>query len=139
METSADAVVLNFNVQTFLYGNWNGNQKYLVDYASFYTTLGAIGTQLRHISSYDTAVGVGFVTGPILDTLAALNSTTRAEVVLTVSVQDDSRVHYINSEAFYVHPSDLPFYWSRLPEGAPQTMHADALPVVSLPVVKGYR
>ena len=139
MESSADAVVLNFNVQTFLYGNWNGNEKRLVDYASFYTTLAAVGTQLRHISRYDTAVGAGVVAGPILDTLAAMNATTRAEVVLTVSVQDDSRLHYINSESFYVHPSDLPFYWSRLPAGAPQSMHADALPVVSLPVVKGYR
>ncbi|HWE45009.1 MAG TPA: hypothetical protein VG407_03190 [Caulobacteraceae bacterium] len=139
MESSADAVVLNFNVQTFLYGNWRGNEKRLVDYASFYTSVYAVGSQLRHISSYDTAVGAGAVAGPIFDVLAAMNDTTRAEVVLTVSVQDDSRLHYINSESFYVQPTDLPFYWSQLPANAPQTMRAEALPVVSLPVVKGYR
>ena len=40
VETATDAVVLNFEVQTFLYGE--GNQKYPVQYATFWTTLGRL-------------------------------------------------------------------------------------------------
>jgi len=133
VESATDAVVLNFDVQTFLYGD--GNQKYPIEYASFWTTLGAIGTQLRHISSIDTGVAVGGAAGPILDLLASLNDTTRAEVLVTLTVADGSRLHYLDSETIYVQPSDLPFYWTQLPHSAPQTMRS-GLTMVSLPVVR---
>jgi hypothetical protein len=137
VESASDAVVLNFDVQTFLYGD--RNQKYPVEYATFWTTAGAIGTQLRHVASYDTGVGIGAAVGPIIDVLASINDTTRAEVTLTLTVADDTRLHYLTSETFYVQPSDLPFYWSRLPASVPQTMPSNpaGLTVVSLPITGG--
>ncbi len=131
VETATEAVVLNFDVQTFLYGN--GNQKYPVQYATFWTTVGAIGTQLRDVSSVDTGTAMGLAAGPIIDLLASLNETTKAEVLLTVTVSDGTRLHYLDSEAVYVQPSDLPFYWSQLPQATPQPMRP-GLTTVSLPV-----
>lgn len=132
VESAAGAVVLNFDIQTYLYGD--GNKKYLADYASFWTTAGAIGTQLRHISSYDTAVAAGFAAGPILDLLETMDGATHAEVVLTVSVKDSSRLHYLDSETFYAQPSDLPFYWTKLPSSAGMAMPTGQLSTVALPV-----
>jgi hypothetical protein len=124
---------LNFDVQTYLYGA--GNEKRLVQYATFWTTLGAIGTQLRHIASYDTAVAVGAAAGPVFDVLNAINDTTQSEVTVTLSVIDSTRVHFMDSENFYVQPNDLPFYWTQVPDSSPQPITTTQLTTVTLPVV----
>lgn len=141
VSSAPGAVVLNFDVATYLYGSATGNQKQLIDYASFWTTLGGVASQLRHISSVDTGVFAGVVAGPVIDVLASMTATTRAEVVVTTRVVDAERTHYLKSEAFYVQPTDLPFYWTAMPTGAPQVMTADAggLALVSMPVVRGSR
>jgi hypothetical protein len=137
VETSDNAVALNFDVQTYLYGA--GNQKRLVQYASFWTTLGAIGTQLRHISSYDTGVAVGAAAGPILDVLNAINDTTPAEVTVTLTVTDRDRLHFTQAENFYVQPNDLPFYWTSVPDSVPQPISTAPLSTVALPILSAQR
>jgi hypothetical protein len=137
VENANDAVVLNFDVQTFLYGG--GNQKYPVEYATFWTVAGALGAQLRHVSSIDTGVAIGAAAGPIVDLLATLNDTTRAEVLLTLTVVDANRVHYLDSETIYVQPLDLPFYWTQVPASADQDMQTEGLKLVALPVSRDSR
>jgi hypothetical protein len=137
VETSWDAVVVNYDVQTFLYGK--DNRKHLADYATLWTTAGAIGTGLRHISSVDTGLAVGLVGGPVYDFLSSMNDTTNAEVTVTTTVTDGTHIHYLNTEAIYVQPSDLPFYWTRLPPMPPQALPESALSTVSLPVRGDYR
>jgi len=136
-ETAENAVLLNFDVQTYLYGA--RNEKRLVQYATFWTTLGAIGTQLRHISSYDTGVAVGAAAGPLFDILQSINDTTPAEVTLTLTVTDRTRLHYTDAENFYVQPNDLPLYWTNVPDSAPQPISTTELTTVSLPVVGAAR
>ncbi|MGA0601305.1 hypothetical protein ACO2Q3_11445 [Caulobacter sp. KR2-114] len=137
VESAWDAVVVNYDVQTFLYGQ--SNKKQLVDYWSLWTTAGAAGTQLRHISSVDTGVFAGLVTGPVLDFLASVNDTTEAEVAVTTTVTDSRHLHYVNTEAFYVQPTDLVFYLTQLPPTAPQALPASIARTVVLPVRGDYR
>lgn len=137
VENAWDAVVVNYDTQTFLYGQ--GNKKTLVDYWSLWSTAGAVGTQLRHISSVDTGVFAGFATGPVLDFLASVNDTTEAEVAVTTTVTDGRHLHYVNTESFYVQPTDLVFYFTQLPASAPQALPASVARTVTLPVRGDYR
>jgi hypothetical protein len=122
-ETAQGAVVLRFDVQTFLYGSHD--EKLPIDYASFWTTASALGVQLRHVSQLDTGVGIAGAAGPVLDVLASLYDTTKAEAFVTTSVSDGSRLFYRDTETLYVHPTELPFYWTRVPDFTPQTKIAD--------------
>jgi hypothetical protein len=118
-ETAAGATVLRFEVQTFWYKS--ERQKLPVEYASFWTTAAALGAQARDISSVDTALGVAGGAGPIMDILKAMFDTTNAEVALTVTVLDGTRLAYRDSETFYIRPTELPFYWSQVPGFMPQS------------------
>jgi hypothetical protein len=134
VETSdGGSVVLNFDVQTYLYGA--RNEKRLVQYATFWTTVGGIATQLRHIASYDTAVAVAAVAGPVFDVLNSINDTTPAEVSVTLTVTDNTRLHFKDAENFYVQPNDLPFYWTNVPDASPQSISTTPSTTVTLPVV----
>lgn len=117
-ETASGATVLRFSVQPYWYKN--EHQKLLGDYASFWTTAAALGAQARNISSVDTALAVAGGAGPILDILRAAFDTTNAEVTLTVTVFDGTRLAYRDSETFYVRPTELPFYWSQMLDAVPQ-------------------
>jgi len=122
-ETAQGAVVLRFDVQTFLYGNHD--EKLPADYASFWTTAAALGAQLRHVSRLDTGAGIAGAVGPVLDVLASLYDTTKAEAFVTTTVSDGSRLFYRDTETLYVHPTELPFYWTRMPDFTPQAKMAD--------------
>lgn len=102
------AISLHFDVQWFYYGH--GNQKPITNYASLYTTAGLILGQARNVTRVDTGLGVAAGVGPVLDFLAAMNDTTRAEVMLTTKIESGSRYHFLASENFYVQPRDLVFY-----------------------------
>lgn len=132
--SAAGAEVLNFEVQPFLYRQKDVKQ--LVEYATFWTTIAAIGSQLRHVSSVDTGAGIVAAAGPAIDILSYLNSHTNAEVVVTTSVVDPRHLHYVDAENMYVEPSDIPLYLSRMPPQAAQYTSGDAaeLPVVNLAV-----
>lgn len=123
-ETAAGAVVLRFEVQTFLYRN-NDQKLFPVDYATFWTSLAAIGIQLRHVASLDTGAAIGAGAGPVFDILASMADTTNAEAVLTLTVSDGSQLYYRDSETLYVHPEELPFYWTHTPDVVPQSKAPD--------------
>ncbi len=147
-ERSNGAVVLRFEVQTFLYRN--GDQKpFPVGYASFWTTLAAIGIELRHVSSLDTATAIGAGAGPLVDILASMADTTNAEVVLTVTVEDgaqpieknlhlEQQLYYRDSQTAYIHPQELPFYWTHMADNVPQAKAPD-IAEIALPVRPGTR
>jgi len=139
VENSTDAMVVSFDAQTFLYGQYD--RRYPCGYATCLTTAYAIGTQLRHVSSIDTGAAIVAGAGPIVDLLYSLNDTTQAEVLLTITVADATHLHYRDTESFYVQPSDLRFYWTALPDSPPQSMASDsgALKEVALPVVTANR
>lgn len=130
-ETAVGAVVLRFGVQTFLYAN--GNEKLPVDYASFWTTIYALGSQLRHVASLDTGVAIAAGAGPIIDILKSMTDTTKAEVMLTVTVEHGTDLLYRDTETMYVHPEELPFYWTHVPDFLPQAKQTD-IAEISLPV-----
>jgi len=137
--TGVGAEILNFDVQPFLYGS--DRHKYLVEYASFWTTAANVGWELSQTSrSVGTRFFEGGLIGPVIDFLDAMDQTTRAEVVVNLSVVDANRVYYLDSRTAYVHPADLPFYMTRLPKTAPQMMSTDPAgsPVVPLRVSGGY-
>ena len=121
VETSADAVVLNTEVQTFVYGN-NSDDKQLFDYNTFWTSLADVGYGISTINTVDGALWTVGVAGPAFDVLDAMNRTTNAEVTVTTSVSDASRLYYTDTESFYVKPTDLPFYWTAQRPGSPQVM-----------------
>lgn len=134
-ESVSAPVVLRFGVQTFLYRN--GDDKlFPIDYATFWTTLGAIGVQLRNVSSLDTAGAIGAGAGPVLDILASMADTTKAEVVLTLTVSGGDRLLYRDSETVYVHPEELPLYWTHVPDFVPQERQPDIIET-ALPVRAG--
>jgi hypothetical protein len=130
-ETATGAVVLRFEVQSFWYKD--ERQKLPVEYASFWTTAAVLGAQARNISSIDTALGVAGAAGPVMDILKAMFDTTNAEVALTLTVFDGTHLSYRDSETFYIRPTELPFYWSQVPDFVPQsnppTPQEIALPV----------
>lgn len=132
------AEVLNFEVQPFVY--FQKDVKQPVDYASFWTTVTAIGSQLRHLSSVDTGAGLVAVAGPAIDILAYMNSHTDAEVAVTMTVIDSRHVHYVDVENMYVHSSDIPLYLTKMAPQTPQYTSGDTqeLPVASLAVRGGY-
>lgn len=135
-QRSGDSVVLSFRVQSFLYGE--DGRRFPADYATFWTSLGAIGAELRHISSLDTGLAGLAIAGPVTDVLREIGGKTRAEAIVTLSVEDPDRVHYLSSESIYLKPQDLPLYWTKLAPAAPMTMPTETsldterLPVVSL-------
>ncbi len=148
-ENAADALVVSFDVQAFLYGD--DRRKKPADYFSFWSTATALTLLARAPSStpvlpaisrlplvssglsLDNYAGIAAGAGPVLDLLAEMNDTTNAEVLLTVTVRSGEYLHYSDSTEFYIHPSDLPFYWTRFPDFTPQLKSADS-PVVSLRV-----
>jgi hypothetical protein len=134
VQSAVGAVVLNFDVQTYWYGGFTGNQKRLVEYASFYTTIGSAIAEMRHMNSPETKIAKALAAGPIVDILASLNDTTRSEVILTLTVSDESRVHYMATDTFYIQPSDIPLYMTQMPASVPQAMQAAPLTVVPLRV-----
>jgi hypothetical protein len=82
LETSVGAtVVLTFDLQTFLYDHTG-----------------------RAVPLVLLPVGVAF------DALASVYDTSRAEVLLTVGVSDDTIIRYRDPTEFYVRPSDLALY-----------------------------
>jgi hypothetical protein len=138
VESSADAVVLNSEVQTFLYGD-NGGDKKLFDYHTFWTSLADVGYGISTINTVDGGLWTVGVAGPAFDFLDSLNRTTQAEVTVTTSVSDASRLYYTDTESFYVKPSDLPFYWTAQRPDSPQVMPGAALATVEIPVRGEYR
>lgn len=117
-ETASDATVLRFDVQTFWYKDQH--QKWPVEYGTFWTTAAALGAQARDISRVDTSMAVAGGAGPVMDILMAMFDTTNAEVALTVTVYDGSRLAYRDGETLYIRPTELPFYWSKMPDFVPQ-------------------
>jgi hypothetical protein len=75
------SVVLTFDLQTFLYDHTG-----------------------RAVPLVLLPVGAAF------DTLASVYDTSRAEVLLTVSVSDGTYLRYRDPTEFYIRPSDLAFY-----------------------------
>lgn len=134
-ETASGAAVLRFGVQTFLYRN-SDDKPFPAGYASFWTTLYALGSQLRNVSSIDTGAAIVAGAGPLVDILKSMGDTTKAEVLLTLTVTDGTRLLYRDSETLYVHPEELPFYWTHVSDFSPQVRQADAVEV-SLPVRGG--
>jgi len=137
-QNALGAEVLNFEVQPFLYGS--DRQKHLLEYNSFWTTWANIGYQISQMNhSVGSSFAVAGVIGPVFDVLSAMDQSTPAEVVLKLSVVDVNRVFYAQSQRFYVHPADLPFYMTRLPMSAPQNMVADARGLAVVPLrVSGF-
>jgi hypothetical protein len=129
-----NAVVVNYDAKTFVYGTGG---KSPLDYASFWTTAGAVGLALSYADwSYTTAGiagGLGLVAlGPILDYFAMISDVTNAEVILTTSVVAGPEILYQHSETAYIKPADMAFYWSAYPEMRP--METPALAAEALPV-----
>jgi hypothetical protein len=118
-ETASGATVLRFEVQSFWYKD--ERQKLPVEYASFWSTAAVLGAQTRDITSVDTALAVAGGAGPIMDILKAMFDTTNAEVALTLTAFDDTRLSYRDNERFYIRPTELPLYWSRVPGFVPQS------------------
>ena len=119
----ANAVVVNYDAKTFVYGGAN-RAKSLLDYATFTTTAGAIGLALSYnewtYASAGIAGGLGLVAlGPILDYFAMVSDVTNAEVILTTSVVAGSEILHQHSETAYIQPADMAFYWSAYPEMRP--------------------
>ena len=108
-ETAAGAVVFRFDVQTFLYRNnvWSP-----VGHAGLVTIPFAVALDLVDPNAYDI---------------------TPAEVALTLTVTDGTRLLFRDSETAYIHPTELPFYWTHMPDFVPQATQPD-LAVVDLPV-----
>lgn len=113
-----DAVVLNINVEPYLYGS-DHRYKRIAEYATFWTTLADLGYAFRHGSTLGTAAGVAAVAGPVMDILFALDDRTTAEVLMTATVVNKNEVLYADTEVFYIQPSDLPLYWTQFPDTAP--------------------
>lgn len=140
-----NSTVINYNTQTYYYGGNHG--KRAIDYASFWTTAAALGILAADKAIDDgsvvwgsgTAALVVAAVGPILDTMIARGEVTEGEVVLHTTVVGPKAILQQSSEAFYIKPSALPFYWSTLPENAPlETVKMQ--PVVSpnktIPIVR---
>ena len=132
----ANAVVVNYDAKTFVYGG-SSRAKSLLDYATFNTTAAAIGLALSYndwtYTSAGIAGGLGLMAlGPILDYFAMVTDVTNAEVILTTSVVAGPEVLYQHSETAYIQPADLAFYWSAYPEIRPletPALAAEALPL----------
>ena len=119
----ANSVVVNYSAQTFYYGG-PGGAKRPIDYASFWTTLGAVALAFTYadfgVKTAGIAGGLGLMAlGPLIDVLAQTGDVTKAEVVLTTSVVSGPEVAHQHSETLYVKPADMTFYWSEYPELRP--------------------
>lgn len=130
LETVSQATVLRFGVQAFLYKNDDGKP---VPYGTALTTAFAAGSQLRHITSLDTGVAIAGGSGPLWDILSSLYNTTKAEVLIDISIYNGTHLEYRNSEPFYIHPSELNFYLTNIPDFSPQ-IKSQPVTEVSLPV-----
>jgi hypothetical protein len=127
-ESPAGAAVLRFDVRTYWYRD--SHHKLPGDYASFWTSAGALGTQLRDITSIDTGVAAGVGAGPAFDILMSMFEGTKAEATVTLSVFDGEQLSYRDSETIYIRPQELPFYWTRLSDFMPQAKSAPAADVL---------
>jgi hypothetical protein len=136
-ETVSPAVVLRFGVQTFLYRNGD-DRPFPVGYASFWSAAYALGVVARHVSRWDTGAAIVGGAGPVIDMLAAMGDTTKAEVVLTLTASDGARLVYRDSETVYVHPEELLFYWTHMPDAVPQAKAPD-ITMTALSVRPGSR
>ena len=132
----ANAVVVNYDAKTFVYGGPN-RAKSALDYATFGTTAAAIGLALSFndwtATTGGIAGGLGLMAlGPILDYFAMISDVTNAEVILTTSVIAGPEILYQHSETAYIKPADMAFYWSAYPETRPletPALAAEALPI----------
>lgn len=132
VRSSSEGMALNFSVQTYLYGA--EKRKYPFEYASAWSTIYAIGTQITN-AGHDERGFMSAIGGPLVDVLGRLTSSTRGEVVLTLSVVDEHRTRFLHNEAFYVRPSDLPLYMTEAAPSAPQDTPIAPLNVVRIPVI----
>lgn len=130
LSTYSLATVLRFEVQTFLYRNSDAKP---VPYATALAAAYAVGLQMRHVSSLDTGAAIAGGAGPIVDILASLYDTTKAEVVVNLNVYGGTHLKYRDSETFYVHPSEIGFYATGVPDFLPQAK-GQMVTEVSLPV-----
>ena len=131
-ESAAGALVVRFDTQTFLYRN--NSHKFPVEYASFWTTVSALGLQLRNVAGLDTGAAIAAGAGPVLDALAEMTDTTNAEVLVTLTVADDKGLYYRDTRTLYIYPTELPFYWTSVPDFSAQSDSLPPLTDVSLPV-----
>lgn len=118
VSTLSHPTILRFDVETFLYRNSDGKP---VPYGTALTAASAAASQLRHIASIDTGAGIVAGAGAVFDILWSMYDTTKAEVMITDTVYDGTRLEYRDSRTIYVHPSELNFYWTRIPDSVPQT------------------
>lgn len=130
LETYSRATVLRFNVQAFLYKNGDGRP---IPYGTALTTAFAAASQLRHVASLDTGVAIASGAGPLWDIVSSLYDTTKAEVALDFSVYNGTHLEYRDSETIYIHPSELSFYLTNVPDYSPQ-IKIQPVTEVSLPV-----
>ena len=132
--TPNNAIVLEYDVQTFWYRH--GQAKSPVEYASFWTTAYAIGLQIDTINSIhvDTETAAALAIGPILDLLNAVFDSTDAEVAITTTARQYDRLLFQDTDVVYITPTELPYYWTQIPDARPRY---DVPPPaeVSLPVV----
>lgn len=127
VDNPTDAQILLYSdVEPILYDQ---SGKKLWGYGTALATAAAAGGQFRDISSTDTGFAAGIATGLALDFAAALNGTTRAEVIVTSTIKDGrtSKIYHAKSESFYVRPADLEQFYEPEP------------PVVALRVTDGGR
>jgi hypothetical protein len=136
-ESAAGALVVHFDTQTFLYRN--DGPKLPVGYNTIWTTAYALGVQLRHVASLDTGAAIVAGAGPVLDALAEMMDTTNAEVLVTLTVEDDEGLYYRDTRTLYINPTELPFYWTSVPDFSAQSHSLPPLTDVSLPVRSGNR
>jgi len=136
-EKAAGALVIHFDAQTFLYRN--NSHKFPVEYGTFWTTAYALGLQLRNVASLDTSAAIAAGTGPVFDALAEMTDTTNAEVLVTLTIADDKGLYYRDSRTLYIYPTELPFYWTSVPDYSAQSASLPPLTDVSLPVRPGNR
>jgi len=103
-------ISITYEVLPFYYEP--GGKKRLIDYFTVSAVAAAGLAQFRDISSLDTGLGAGVVTGAAADYIAAVNGATNAEVVVTskITSAQTNNFHFVRSQTFYVRPADLPFY-----------------------------
>lgn len=127
--TPHNALVVNYSVQTFYYGQG----RHPVDYATFPATLATLGYVAAEVST-SAAIASGLFVAVALDVLVERGKITSGEAVLTTTVVARNYTIHQASEAFYVLPTNLPLYWSQYPASAP--METETIRPVIEPVRK---
>lgn len=126
-----DSNVINFNTETYLY-SYDRTKLSVFTYTSFALIADKL---LLEIDNRD----VNFLAlGLVLDYLSNDSGLKNAEVILTISIEDQKTIKYKSNKEFYINPNDLPLYWSIRPSNSPRIEGIDSdipLKMVTVPVI----